>query len=711
MDSTTPAGAIITTDGPAGVAPHHLAELRASGLTDQTITALGIKTLTSKTEAAIALDWHDYPKKSLPAICFPYNGNGYCRLKPDNPRVIKGRKVKYEAPRGARNHAYFPLDVAQHHDNPRQELFIIEGEKKAAAATQEGFPSIGIPGVSAYCEKGNERLLPELARINWQGREVYIAFDSDITTKPEVQSAESRLAKLLTDLGAKVRCIRLPDGPLGEDGQPTKMGVDDFLVVKGAEFKREFRRLANEAIEPLPIDANEGKESAGLLDPADEARDFLERGKQDGRYRLVFHRGGWSLWTNGRYTDTPPADVRGSLVCHLNQHFHHLTTNVTSNVLDQVKAQALLPFGYQAPCWLDRPDGCAGWEPTDLVVARNGILHLASDTMIPATPRLFTPAALDFDYDPKAPEAKAWLKFLTQDLWPDDAESVLTLQQWFGLCLVADTRHQKMLLVIGPKRSGKGTIARIMRRVVGEANCAGPTLASLGTNFGLQPLLGKTLAIFSDARLSGRTDQSVVTERLLSITGEDSLTIDRKFLEPVTAKLLTRLVMFTNEMPRLGDSSGALPGRMLALRLTKSFYGQEEIGLTDRLLAERAGILNWAIEGWRSLRDQGYFVQPESGEDLRDQMDELASPVTAFAKDRCIVDEDVRQHRTSCQSLYVAWQAWCNSKGMKATTDAHFGRDLSAAFPLVRRVRTRPESGERVWMYDGIGLIQADFPT
>jgi len=38
--------------------------------------------------------------------------------------------------------------------------------------------------------------------------------------------------------------------------------------------------------------------------------------------------------------------------------------------------------------------------------------------------------------------------------------------------------------------------------------------------------VNKSLAIISDARLSGRTDQAIVTERLLSISGEDSLTID-----------------------------------------------------------------------------------------------------------------------------------------------------------------------------------------
>ena len=61
------------------------------------------------------------------------------------------------------------------------------------------------------------------------------------------------------------------------------------------------------------------------------------------------------------------------------------------------------------------------------------------------------------------------------------------------------------------------------------------------------------------SRLGGRTDSQIVVERLLSISGEDALTIDRKNLEPTTVKLPTRLMVFSNELPRLGDSSGPWP--------------------------------------------------------------------------------------------------------------------------------------------------------
>ena len=67
--------------------------------------------------------------------------------------------------------------------------------------------------------------------------------------------------------------------------------------------------------------------------------------------------------------------------------------------------------------------------------------------------------AVDFDFEPDALAPPRWLEFLGQ-LWGDDTESIDTLQEIFGLMLTAETRYQKAFLLFGPKRSGKGTIAR-----------------------------------------------------------------------------------------------------------------------------------------------------------------------------------------------------------------------------------------------------------
>ncbi|TWU04181.1 hypothetical protein CA54_60630 [Symmachiella macrocystis] len=322
------------------------------------------------------------------------------------------------------------------------------------------------------------------------------------------------------------------------------------------------------------------------------------------------------------------------------------------------------------------------------------MLHLPTGNLLISTPRFFTNNALEFDLDPEAPSPQEWLKFVTQ-LFGNDRESLELLQDWFGYCLTSDTSQQKMLLMVGPTRPGKGTIARVLKELVGTANVYAPTTSGLAGNFGLQPLLGKSLAIVSDARFRGK-DISTVVVRLLCVSGEDPLSVDRKFMGSVYLKLPTRFMFLSNELPKLSDASGALAGRFVMLQTTKSFYGLEDHGLTAKLLAELPGIFNWAIEGWKRLRHRGRFFVPASVAEELQAMRDLGSPVGAFVREKCEVGQGLR---VNVEDLYSAWVGWCRREGHTVTLSIQtFGRDLKAA---TATVECRRGTGN-VRFYDGI---------
>jgi putative DNA primase/helicase len=283
------------------------------------------------------------------------------------------------------------------------------------------------------------------------------------------------------------------------------------------------------------------------------------------------------------------------------------------------------------------------------------------------------------------------------------------LQEIFGYLLTADTSQQKLFLFVGPRRSGRGTIGRVLTGLLGPHHVAAPTLTSLSTNFGLEPLIGKPLALVGDARLSMKGGSKEVVERLLSISGEDSLTIDRKYKDPWTGRLPTRFLILTNELPRLPDASGALASRFVLLVFTKSFYGEENPNLTTELLTEAPAIFNWALEGLDRLTERGYFVNPESGNDAIRQMEDLSSPISAFIRERC----DIGPHDVTRDALWGAWKTWCADDNRHPGTKEVFGRDLRAAMPMLKDIRPR-EKGEkdkktkRDRFYRGIGLRRHD---
>jgi putative DNA primase/helicase len=487
---------------------------------------------------------------------------------------------------------------------------------------------------------------------------------------------------------------------------------------KAAEPGEDARGRAPVGDEPesseSPAQPQEGHQL--LLDPKnplDAARRFRATlyAHPDGS-TLLFANDVYYRWNGSAYEAVDPVALRKQLYEYtdgavkwvkISDHESLEPFKPTRSSIDNIAdaLRAVVHTEEVAPCWLSDEPGLP--NPSEIIAARNGLLHLRGSGPVAlrkATPLFFSANSIDFDYDPRAPQPRRWLNFLDQT-WPDDREAVDLLAEWMGYTLTADTRQQKMLLLVGPPRSGKGTIARVLTSLIGAANVCGPTLSSLATNFGLWPLLGKQLAIISDARLGGRSDQAVITERLLAISGEDAITVDRKNMTSVTGRLPVRIMILTNELPRLADASGALANRFLVLTLEQSFLGREDTNLLDRFLPELPGILLWAIEGRRRLSARGHFVQPGTSADAIGEMIDLSSPVKAFVRECCNVGAGLS---VPMQDAYDAFVAWSHGQGTKRPPEANvFGRDLRAAVPGVTG-KQRRDGEERVRIYRGIDL-------
>jgi len=243
--------------------PRYIADLERSGISLADAEASGIFYVDNA--ATIFPEF-----KALPAVVLPYyhhtdkDENGllplmfrrggveyqfarvrYLRLPP----APKGTKQqRYDQPWGSGVQAYFApfLDWQQVFDIPKEPIFITEGEKKAVMACALGYPVIGLGGVSNFRDKGaGNELLPILASIPWAGRTVYIVYDSDYKTNPDVRLAADRLAaELSLKRGASVKLIMLPFGPPGPDGKPSKMGLDDFILAHGIDALEELIKTA-----------------------------------------------------------------------------------------------------------------------------------------------------------------------------------------------------------------------------------------------------------------------------------------------------------------------------------------------------------------------------------------------------------------------------------------------------------------------------------
>lgn len=448
--------------------------------------------------------------------------------------------------------------------------------------------------------------------------------------------------------------------------------------------------------------------------PLDVARQLYEDFTRQGLQTLLHWRGEFMRWHGSNWSEFDAAELRSHVYHVLGdaEYEHEITVKgVTAtedrpwrpdkrkvaNVVEALAAVGHLPSHNDPPSWI-AAHSAAETSAAQMISCRNGLLDLSRRVLVGHTPALFNLVSVPFDYQPDPGEPRAWLDFLTT-IWPDDPESVALLQEYLGYVLSGRTDMQKMLLLIGPTRSGKGTIARMLTELVGRLHVAGPTMASLGTNFGLSPLLGKPLAIISDARL-GDTPAHTVVERLLSITGEDMLTVDRKFRDPWSGKLPTRFVVLSNELPKFRDASGAIANRLLILQMKTTFLGREDRTLDNRLRAELPAILLWALEGLDRLTARGRFTVPDSSRDSATLMMDLASPVSAFVRECC---QRGPTESAPVDDVYDAWKHWAEDNGHQSGAKSTFGRNLRSVVPEIKISQPRTDA-ERVRIYAGISL-------
>ena len=194
-------------------------------------------------------------QRLAPALVVPIHNvwgeQVFCQLRPDEPRAIDGRTVRYETPRGARLVIDVPPAVRPRLGDPKCPLIVTEGARKADAAVSVGLNAVNLLGVSGW--KGRNADGGITALDDWSmvalndGRLVYICFDSDAMTKSAVHAEVIKLARHLENRGATVRIIYLPHGADG-----SKLGLDDFLAQHSRD---ELLALASDKLRPLASDA------------------------------------------------------------------------------------------------------------------------------------------------------------------------------------------------------------------------------------------------------------------------------------------------------------------------------------------------------------------------------------------------------------------------------------------------------------------------
>jgi hypothetical protein len=193
--------------------PAHLADLRKSGVKDETIALHRFRSVPP-TMIPRLLGFEVQAIRSALLIPFPDPNGGFMphvRMKLFPSLTDReGHTVKYLQPRGSSVRLFFPLPTLTMALDSVSPLWMVEGEKKALAVAQLGLPAVGFCGIEGWHTAGSQELLPDFAVVRLSGRTIELIPDGDWQTNPAVRRGALRFSNALEARGARVRLVVLP---------------------------------------------------------------------------------------------------------------------------------------------------------------------------------------------------------------------------------------------------------------------------------------------------------------------------------------------------------------------------------------------------------------------------------------------------------------------------------------------------------------------
>lgn len=240
-----------------------------------------------------------------------------------------------------------------------------------------------------------------------------------------------------------------------------------------------------------------------------------------------------------------------------------------------------------------------------LVCLQNGVYDLQTGQLLEHSPDYHFTIKRDFEYDPEA-DCPLFKSVLYDILRPASREDVAETQEkadfilrWMCYTQIATYCYQKILVMLGEGRNGKGTLIHVWQRMLGNGNYAAIDLTTLAESRFMAIHLMDKLANFSgDLRT---TDQTAV-DQLKALSGEDETTADIKYRDPAKFRNIARLIAAANNVPRLTEINTAIRDRFQYIAFERKFIGaDQDTGLEEKLMKELPGIFNLVVAYFPSI--------------------------------------------------------------------------------------------------------------
>ena len=310
----------------------------------------------------------------------------------------------------------------------------------------------------------------------------------------------------------------------------------------------------------------------------------------------------------------------------------------------------------------------------NLMNLNNGMLDLDTFELVEHDKEYYSSVRIDIQYAPNAicDRFRLYMKQITCG----DEKLEMVMQEILGYCLTSETRAEKAFIFYGRGSNGKSVFAKIITMLAGRPNVSNIPLREFGVKFGMETIVGKIVNIATETELD---DFKLNTENFKSVTSGDSLHIQRKHKTGIDIDPMVKLVFLTNNLPRVNDTTKGFLRKILIVPFNAEFTydsSNAENKLDNRLIekleTEKEGILLYALEGLKRLKENGFkFTESEVINNAIKEYEREINPTIEFFEDNIEISNDASIHRPEVVSRFKSWasyvgkQEWINISPQK----------------------------------------------
>lgn len=303
--------------------------------------------------------------------------------------------------------------------------------------------------------------------------------------------------------------------------------------------------------------------------------------------------------------------------------------------------------------------------------------------LAPHDPNDMLSRVADVEYHPKA-ECPEWDRHLATVL--PDADVRRFFQTIIGYSLTGLRTEQCIVLLQGKGGDGKSTTMNAIREILGgyaaaadvQTFMAGAVRSGADASPDLARLSGDVrLCSTGEPRRGGQLDEAKVK----AITGGSPIAareLHGDLFEYVPRFLL---VLECNAKPRISGDDDGIWRRILVIMFPHQFDerkgGKPDKRILERLMGERSGILNWALQGMLAWLEAGELVAPQPVVDAVEDYRRAANPFGEWFHER--VDTRDPNILTLAGELFDDYKEWCELQGVgdrDLLNSTSFGRRL-----------------------------------